>query len=107
MSRAFTVASLAAEWECSEGVIRKAIHDGRLGCFRVGTLIRIPADEVRRFECQTTASNDSAAASQSSGETSEESATDKLLPRPIALGRRQRHGSGGDSATVLHGPWER
>jgi excisionase family DNA binding protein len=64
--RAFTVASLAAEWECSEGVIRKAIADGRLGCFRLGTLIRIPAEEVKRFECQNTQSSDSASVMQSS-----------------------------------------
>lgn len=58
MSRAFTVATLAAEWECSEGVIRKAIADGELGCFRLGTLIRIPVEEVRRFECQNIPSSD-------------------------------------------------
>jgi excisionase family DNA binding protein len=106
MSRAYTVASLAEEWECSEGVIRKAIAEGRLGHFRIGNLIRIPADEVRRFECQTIPSNDSAAASQSCGETKRESATGNLLPRPIASARRQRPGSGGGSATVLHGPWD-
>ncbi len=43
MSRAFTVASLAREWECSEGAIRKRIATGEIGCFRIGTLIRIPA----------------------------------------------------------------
>lgn len=42
--RAHTVASLAAEWQCSEGVIRKAIATGELGCFRLGTLIRFPAE---------------------------------------------------------------
>ena len=64
--KAYTVASLAAEWDCSEGVIRKAINDGRLGCFRLGTLIRIPAEEVRRFECQNTASSGSGGGSPSS-----------------------------------------
>jgi excisionase family DNA binding protein len=69
MSRAFTVASLAAEWECSEGVIRKAIRDGELGCFRLGTLIRIPAEEVRRFECSNLPSSDCEADTLSSGAT--------------------------------------
>jgi len=35
MSRAFTVATLAQEWECSEGVVRKMIANGELGCFRL------------------------------------------------------------------------
>jgi hypothetical protein len=26
-------------------------------------------------------------------------------PRPIALGRRRRHGNDGGSAIVHHGPW--
>lgn len=59
--RAFTVASLAREWECSEGVIRKLIGKGQLRAFRIGVLLRIPADEVERFECQNIPSNDSAA----------------------------------------------
>lgn len=105
-ARAYTVASLAQEWECSEGVIRKLVASGSLRSFRIGTLIRIPADEVERFECQNIASNDSETASPSSGETAGESDTDRLLPRPIASGQRQRLGNGGDLATVLRGPWE-
>lgn len=57
-ARAYTVATLAAEWDCSEGAIRKLIAQERLGCFRIGTLIRIPVEEARRFECQNIASND-------------------------------------------------
>jgi thymidylate synthase (FAD) len=37
--------------------------------FRIGTLIRIPVEEARRFECQNIASNDSEADSPSSTET--------------------------------------
>lgn len=106
-SRAYTVASLAQEWECSEGVIRKLVASGALGSFRIGTLIRIPADEVQRFECQNIASNDSAAASPSSGEMPRESDTERPLGRPIGLEQRRRPGNGGASATVLSGPWER
>ena len=103
--RAFTVASLAREWECSPGAIRKLVASGALRCFRIGTLIRIPAEEVQRFECQTTASNDSEAGSPSSGETGEESGTGGPLPQPIASERRRRPASAGGSATVLPGPW--
>jgi excisionase family DNA binding protein len=103
--RAYTVASLAQEWECSEGVIRKAIADGRLGCFRLGTLIRIPAEEVRRFECQNTPSRDSAAPTQSSGETRPESATACGYTRPTGLERKLRRGEAGTRGAVHPGPW--
>jgi hypothetical protein len=69
-SMTYTVASLAAEWECSEAVIRKEIAAGRLGHFRIGTLIRIPVEEARRYECQVTPSNDSEAPTPASSETS-------------------------------------
>ena len=99
----YTVASLAREWHCSEGVIRKLIHDGQLGCFRLGTLIRIPAEEVARF--QTIQSSGSEADMPSSGAT-EESAFDTGLRPLIALERRlRRDGFGQGETTVRHGPW--
>lgn len=49
---AFTVPSLASRWDCSEGLIRKMIDRGELRSFRLGILIRVPADEVERIECQ-------------------------------------------------------
>lgn len=64
---AYTVAKLAARWECSTGVIYRLIDDGKLACFRVGNLIRIRAEEVERFECQTTQSKASGEGSPSSG----------------------------------------
>lgn len=105
-ARAFTIATLAREWECSEGVIRKLVASGALGSFRIGTLIRIPADEVQRFECQNIASNDSAAASPVSGETDREPDTGSGYMRPTGLERRRRLGADGASkATVHRGPW--
>lgn len=106
MGRAFTIASLAEQWECSEGVIRKLVASEQLRAFRIGALIRIPAEEVQRFECQNIPSNDSAEDSPSSGETARESDTGRLLPRPIASERKQRRASAGGSGTVVHGPWE-
>lgn len=102
--RAFTVASLAQEWECSEGVIRKLIGSGRLGCFRVGTLIRISAEEVKRFECQNTASNDSGAGSLSSTERAE-SESGSGYTRPTGLALRRKLGKDGEGGTVHRGPW--
>jgi excisionase family DNA binding protein len=105
-ARAFTVASLAAEWECSPGVIRKLIGEGRLGHFRIGALIRIPAEEVRRFECQNIASNDSEAVSPSSIETpSADDIESDYRPRTVLGQKRRLGGDGPQGATVHRGPW--
>ena len=50
--RPFSVRQVAERWECSEGLVRKLIRSGALQCFRLGTLIRISAAEVERFESQ-------------------------------------------------------
>jgi excisionase family DNA binding protein len=105
VSIAYTVATLAERWDCSQGVIRKLIADNRLACFRVGTLIRISVEEVRRFECQNIASNDSAADMPSSIETTPESGTGNSFERPTALGLKRKHEGDGRRATVHHGPW--
>jgi excisionase family DNA binding protein len=105
-ARTFTVASLAAEWECSQGAIRKLIAKGRLRHFRIGPLIRIPAEEVRRFECQNIPFSDFGTALQSSIETppADDTASD-YRPR-IVLGQKRRLGGDGpQGATVLRGRW--
>lgn len=48
----YTVRSLAERWSCSEGAVRNLVRNGGLGHCRVGDLIRIPADDVTRFECR-------------------------------------------------------
>jgi excisionase family DNA binding protein len=107
-ARAFTVASLANAWECSEGVIRKLIRDGELGCFRLGTLIRIPAEEVARFECQNIQSSGSEVVTPSSIETLEDNDTERGFSQPTVLGLKRRLGAGGrPDTTVHHGPWAR
>ena len=99
--RAFTVASLAAAWDCSEGLVRKLIDRGELGCFRIGTLIRIPAEEVARFECQNIPSSASASDSPSCGEEQAESDTDTGLRPLTALEQRLRRDGFGRAATVI------
>ena len=99
--RAYTVASLAEEWGCSEGVIRKAVATGELGCFRLGTLIRIPVEEVRRFECQNIQSSGLEADSPSSIGMRPESATAGSSTPPTALPRKRRQGRSGG---VLQAP---
>lgn len=48
--RPLSVAQLAERWECSQGLVRKLIREGRLQSFRPGQLIRISAAEVERYE---------------------------------------------------------
>src|SRR5690606_20002218 len=103
--RPFTVPTLAARWECSEGLIRKMIERGELRSFRIGVLIRIPADEVTRIECQSlTASNDCEAPLPSSGKTEESDGDDASMPR-IGRARRPRPGEFGKPGTIHLGPW--
>jgi excisionase family DNA binding protein len=42
---------LADRWGCSPEKVRQMYHRGELAGFRLGKLIRIPANEVERFEC--------------------------------------------------------
>ena len=46
--------TLAMRWGCSSEKIRGMYRNGELAGFRLGKLIRIPATEVERFECQST-----------------------------------------------------
>jgi excisionase family DNA binding protein len=102
VSRAYTVSSLADEWGCSEGIIRKAIANGELGCFRLGTLIRIPVEEVRRFECQTLPCSASEADMQSFGATKRESVGAGSSKLPTAPQRKRRRGLGGHAKPTQH-----
>lgn len=104
-ARPFTVARLAERWECSEGAIRRRIVAGELRTFRIGALIRIPASEVERIECQNTQSSASMEDMPSSGESPMEIEAGDVFPPPIASGRKPRPASAGVSATVLNGPW--
>lgn len=48
----FSVKTLAQRWHVSESSIRTLIRHGSIEHFRIGDLIRIPADEVARYECR-------------------------------------------------------
>lgn len=104
-ARAYTVASLAREWECSESVIRKLVATEQLRSFRVGTLIRIPAAEVERFECQNIASNDSEADTPSSGATNQASGIGTSYSPPTGLALRRKLGRAGQGGELRRGPW--
>lgn len=53
-ARPFSPETLAQRWGCSSEKIRQMYHLGELHGFRLGRLIRIPANEVERVECQNT-----------------------------------------------------
>ena len=51
--RPFSPETLAERWACSSEKIRQMCHRGEISYFRLGKLIRIPANEVERIECLT------------------------------------------------------
>ena len=75
----FSVAKLAQRWDCSEGLVRKLIEKTELSAFRVGTLIRIRALEVERYERETAATINPTSPADRAAE----------LPRPM-IGRAKR-----------------
>ena len=98
-ARVYSVASLAAHWECGPDTIYALIHGGQLSAFRLGgKLLRIRGDEVDRYECRmTTASNDTGESLPSSG-TINTDAIDIRLERLIEHPQRPQlvhSGNGG------------
>lgn len=47
---AYSARSLAERWECSDGLIRKLVRNGKLQRIEGFPLLRISADEVDRYE---------------------------------------------------------
>ena len=104
-ARPYSPETLAERWGCSDGLIYKLVREGRLQCFRPGSLIRISAAEVERFECQTTASNDCVGDLQSSI-AQMESVSEDSSPRRIGRAPRRKPASSGQGPTIARGPWE-
>jgi excisionase family DNA binding protein len=99
-ARPFSPETLAERWGCSAEKVRRMYHDGELVGFRLGKLIRIPAAEVDRIECQTlTASSDTGESSASPSPTSSEAVFESRLARMTAgLPRLALVNSGGQEA---------
>lgn len=70
--RPFSPETLADRWGCSAEKVRLMYRNGELPGFRLGKLIRIPAAEVERFECQNTPSQDIGENSPSLGESGDD-----------------------------------
>jgi excisionase family DNA binding protein len=82
MSKPYSVQTLCERWNCTPGVIRRMIRRGELKVFHIGSLTRIAAEEVERWE--TTGSQGTGESSPSSGtkEAADSAARLARLTRP-------------------------
>ena len=86
-AKPYSPQTLAERWGCSDQKIRNMIEDRELAGFRLGKLIRIPASEVERYECQSlTPSPATEENSPSPIETMAESRAEFRLARTIGDG---------------------
>jgi excisionase family DNA binding protein len=99
MGSAYSPERLAERWDCSSETIRRMYHDGQLSGFRLGKLIRIPATEVERIECQTNTESESTAESSASSTTIQTEAAfeSRLVRMTEGLPRLALVNSGGRS----------
>lgn len=94
----YDVHTLAERWGCSIRTIRSLLSSGDLSSFRLGgKLVRIRADEVEKFECRTTPSNDTGDSSPSPG-TRTADATAIRLERQIVRQQKPQRGASGRGA---------
>ena len=76
----YSTQTLAERWGCHPRTVRELIRKGELRPFRIGALVRIPAEEVERYECAIE-SRATVAAMRSSGTTKAERDTAARLAR--------------------------
>lgn len=69
VGRPYSPQTLANRWGCSAEKVRTMCRNGELASFTLGKLIRIPAHEVERYECQSTPSLDTEESLPSRGES--------------------------------------
>jgi excisionase family DNA binding protein len=85
LQRPFSPETLADRWGCSSEKVRQMCRNGELSYFRLGRLIRIPANEVERVECL----NGGSSSTEASGASPMELPVDELrLARMIGDGPR-------------------
>lgn len=87
-ARPYSPETLAAHWGCSAEKIRIMCKRGELASFRLGKLIRIPAAEVERYECQITGSSDTEESSASPSATPSEDVFASRLARMTGASRK-------------------
>jgi excisionase family DNA binding protein len=102
IERPYSPQTLADRWGCGESTVRNLIRRNELATFRIGTLIRISAEEVERFECQNIRCNASEGDMPSSG-TSKASEGGELYTPQIDRARKPRPAAYGKQAMTARG----
>ncbi len=87
-ARPYSPETLAERWGCSSEKVRQMFHLGELQGFRLGKLIRIPANEVERIECQNTDWSNIEDSSASPTPIRSEVALESRLARMSGAGQR-------------------
>jgi excisionase family DNA binding protein len=75
----FSPETLAERWGCSAEKVRQMFHRGELAGFRLGKLIRIPANEVERFEAECSQTQLDTNSSNTGANTPSRSGGDRLV----------------------------
>lgn len=86
-AKPFSPETLAERWGCSAEKVRGMYRSGELPGFRLGKLIRIPANEVERYECQSTPSHGTEESLQSLGASQDDRTRDESRLARLTNGR--------------------
>lgn len=84
-AKPFSPETLAERWGCSAEKVRIMYRAGELPGFRLGKLIRIPAAEVERYECQNTPSHGIETNGASPSEREEGDYASRLVRQTVGL----------------------
>lgn len=95
--RPYSPETLADRWGCSSEKVRQMCRAGELAAFRLGKLIRIPANEVERIECQNT---DSSSTEDNTASPMEIPAVELRLARMIGDGPKLSLVKSGEGSIV-------
>jgi excisionase family DNA binding protein len=98
-ARPYSPETLARHWGCSSETIRQMCRRGDLAYFRLGKLIRIPANEVDRIECQT---GDSSSTEDNTASPTETPVNELRLARMIGDGPKLSLVKSGGASTDQH-----
>jgi excisionase family DNA binding protein len=91
-ARPYSPQTLADRWGCSSEKVRQMCRNGELASFTLGKLIRIPAHEVERVECQTSIASD---------HTEESSSSSTPMPLDSAFAARLARQTGASQKLAL------
>lgn len=94
-AKPYSPQTLAERWGCSAEKVRLMYRHGELPGFQLGKLIRIPAAEVERYECQNLIPSPDTGDDGPSPSEREDSLAESRLARMTGHARRLSPVSGG------------